>query len=183
MFLSWCAQIFVGCVAADATVAAFRWWRANFLFVHKPYPNLPFLKSIAMANHDHSRHPRVMLACKPTDRIRVACIAGAALSASALIMTRGHWLLCMLSFWVVVTCSPIMHQWLHMVNVEHSPTAGWILDSGLFVTPEIHHMHHVDARTHYGTIFLHTDWLYERVGLWRILETLIYPIFGHPHQQ
>lgn len=67
------------------------------------------------------------------------------------------------------------HKWAHTPNVPRY--ISFLQKLGLIVSREHHRKHHQSLSSHYATVTGHTDWIMDKLKIYRFLEWIIYKFF------
>lgn len=163
-----------GLLGADLAAAAIHWFEDNYL---PPRPDLaPALRGIAVYNEVHHLHPAGIVdttylegaesVFAPIMMATIALQALNGLNAGAVGFLAGSLM------------ANEIHRWAHMPGKTRPAIATWLQKLGLVQRPATHNIHHRTPDRNYAIMFEGTNRLYDALGLWSALETLIEKTVG-----
>ena len=169
-------DVCLGCMLGDLAVAMFHWFEDNYLPV-KRY-RFPMLEGLALHNEIHHARPRDILRYSVWINMRDPSIAGAIL-ASSIVLATGRWVTAT-SLLVTLALTQPIHRFQHMTARERPAIAKVLFKTGLFVSPDAHHVHHTSPVCNFGIVFAPMNRFYEATSIWRHLEACVLPWWGPP---
>lgn len=171
-------QIILGFFLADIFTGSFHWFEDTYLSY---CTTIPVLKDIAQDNELHHYFPRSMLAYSYIDHMTVS---SPFVIIAFIILYTSYRKFLMKYFYLIVTflffvlVSNVIHRFSHMRDCENNEIIKVLQKTGLFCSHEYHSVHHKDSDTRYCVISIYSNIILDSIGFWKILESIIYTVFG-----
>ena len=172
-------QVLLGLGGADFLVAFFHFFEDTYL----PYTETQsILGNIARANEMHHYVPYTITSSTSLELMTVtlplACIIAGLLYVLAPQWSSRHVVLIATMFCVGIM-SNVIHKYQHERDCQRPGWMTALMDAGILVSRDEHKEHHRNPTTHYGIITSLGNTVYDGLGIWNILESII-PLQRYP---
>lgn len=172
-------QVVAGALFADLLVALLHWFEDTYL----PYTTgTGLVDDIARDNELHHFVPFAITTVSPWENVSVSLPLSLMITGVLVAIFPG-WSRNHVPFLVTMTCvgaiSNLIHRYAHERLCRRPRIIKTLQDAGVLVSSEEHARHHRVPTERYGVVFGFTNVVYDSIGLWRFLETLV-PLKKHP---
>ena len=171
-------QIIIGFFLADLAAGIGHWLEDTYFHYCLDYP---ILKSIAKANELHHFFPRDITHYTYIENMTVT-LPLTILSILFIILIRPNFVLnypfMFISFFIFSSLSNMIHRFSHERNCERHSFITYLQKQKIFVSPEQHKKHHEQPNCNFCVISPLSNYILESIYFWRLLEIIIYQLFG-----
>jgi ubiquitin-conjugating enzyme E2 variant len=166
-------QIVLGVLFADFVIAVFHWYEDRYLsWTDKS----GILGQIARENEMHHHIPFSITTYTLWENARIptfiALLFGALVFAAAPAWSRSH--VPFLATAVAIgSVGNVIHRYTHERECNRPHVITLLQRIGIIISPEQHAAHHRQPDQKYGSILSFTNVVYDSLGVWRALETVM----------
>lgn len=166
-------QVVLGVLVADFLVALVHWFEDAFL----PYdPSDSWLARVSRDNEMHHFIPYAITTHSWLDNMRNTALLSAVLGA-VLFACLPSWSMRhragIAAALVTGTLSNLLHRFQHERSCNRPALVRALQGAGVMCSSEQHKKHHEDPRGRYGVVLGFTNAVYDGLGVWRGLESVL----------
>ena len=172
-------QIIIGYLIADFITALFHWFEDNYLEFNT---SSSIINDIAFHNTMHHFYPRMIVMNSFFDNIRTSLILAFIIILFIYLINKQiiiKYYIFFITLFIVSTLANYIHRLAHQRDCENNSFVKFMQKYGLFISHKEHSHHHsINPEMKYGVINNYTNYIYDGIGIWRILEKIVYFFTG-----
>jgi hypothetical protein len=171
-------QIILGFFLADFLSGLFHWIEDTYLDY---CIDIPIIKDISKGNEMHHYFPRAILKNSYYQNIRVTTILTIFvfiiiyLSKKEILFNYKYFFI---TLFIFSSISPLIHRLCHMRECEKNKYILYLQKFGILNSDEHHKIHHIKSDVNYCLNTSYINIILDNIYFWRIIEFIIYTIFG-----
>jgi len=177
--ISFVIQFIIGYFIADFLVAWFHWLEDTYFDFNSS--NL-IIRNIALDNSMHHFYPRSIVTFDFFDNIKITLVVTFTILCIIYLLNKKivlKYYILFITIFIVTTLSNYLHKLTHQRDCENNAFVRFLQSYGLIMSHNEHSYHHsVDSSVKFGVINNYTNYIYDGIGIWRILEKIIELLFG-----
>lgn len=178
-YISFIIQIIIGYFIADFIIAFFHWFEDTYLDFDS---NNVFIQRIAIENAMHHFYPRSIVAGNFIDDVKITFVISFIIFCVIYLLNRNFvskYYVIFTTIFITTTLSNHLHKLTHRRDCENNAIIRFLQRYGLIMSHKEHSYHHsIDSSVKFSVINNYTNYLYDGIGIWRILEKSIELLTG-----